>query len=211
MRAKAALSRELVVSATLALAEHEGVEAISMRRVGGELGVAGMAVYHYFATKDDLLEAVAERLLAELELSPQASAGATWQDEIREVVHAWARLAALHPKAFPLLYRQRRLTATDLIPAARIVGALHAAGFSTAATALGYRTILTFIDAVILDDPTGSDDTSQLAWRHLSPALAQEYPMLARHARALTRVTSAAVFAHGLDMLLVGLEAVRTG
>ncbi|MHB8470723.1 MAG: TetR family transcriptional regulator, partial [Gaiellaceae bacterium] len=75
------LSRRRVVEAALALVDAEGTAALSMRRLGRELGVEGMALYTHVRDKADLLDAVAELVLAELDVEFDRSA--PWQERIR--------------------------------------------------------------------------------------------------------------------------------
>src|SRR5918912_4075396 len=100
MGVRTPLSRERVVEAALQLIDAEGPEALTMRRLGRELGVEAMSIYEYTSGKDELLEAVMERLLEELELP--TSGHPDWKERIRAVVDAWLRLAERHPNAFPL-------------------------------------------------------------------------------------------------------------
>ena len=88
-RRRAGLTRERVVEAALRLIDAEGEEALTMRRLGSELGVEAMSLYEYTAGKDKLLLAVAERLVDEFEL-PLTGRG-EWRERIRGVVGASAR------------------------------------------------------------------------------------------------------------------------
>jgi AcrR family transcriptional regulator len=76
------LSRERIVDVALQLAEREGPEALSMRRIAAELGTGAMSLYNHVPDKAALLAAVAERVLAEVELPGDAS----W----RETTRVWA-------------------------------------------------------------------------------------------------------------------------
>ena len=65
-RRRTALSRERIAAAAVALIDGEGLDALSMRRLGAALGVEAMSLYRHFPSKAALLEAVVARLLAEL-------------------------------------------------------------------------------------------------------------------------------------------------
>ena len=95
------LSRDRVVEAALELVDAEGPDALTMRALGRALGVEAMSIYEYTSGKDELVQAVMERLLEELELP--TSGHPDWKQRIRDVVGAWLRLAERHPKAFSLL------------------------------------------------------------------------------------------------------------
>ena len=61
------LSRRSIVTSAIALIERDGPDALSMRRLGGRLGVEAMALYHHFGSRDELITAIADDLLAPLE------------------------------------------------------------------------------------------------------------------------------------------------
>jgi AcrR family transcriptional regulator len=94
------LSRPRVVAAGIALADALGVEAVSMRQVGRQLGVEAMSLYRYVSSKDVLLDAMVDAVIAEF---PVADASLVWQDRLRTLVlgaylvlldHPWSTAAA---------------------------------------------------------------------------------------------------------------------
>ncbi len=94
------LSRVRVVAAGVALADTLGVDAVSMRQVGRQLGVEAMSLYRYVSSKDVLLDAMVDAIVAEF---PVADASLGWQDRLRTLVlgaylvlldHPWAAAAA---------------------------------------------------------------------------------------------------------------------
>src|SRR5919206_1621295 len=121
------LSRERVVETALELVDAEGPDALTMRRLGRALGVEAMSIYEYTSGKEELVHAVMERLLKELQLP--TSGHPDWKQRIRDVVDAWLRLSERHPKAFPLLYRERPFFPRDLHFPEEVYGALREAGF----------------------------------------------------------------------------------
>src|SRR5918911_2827821 len=138
------LSRERIVEAALELVDAEGPEALTMRRLGRSLGVEAMSIYEYTSGKDELVRAVMERLLEELEL-PTAG-HPDWKQRIRDVIDAWLRLSERHPKAFPLLYRERPFFPRDLFFPEEIYDALRQAGFDEATTVRAYGAIALFVN-----------------------------------------------------------------
>ena len=85
-RRRTTLSRERIAAAAVALIDGEGLDALSMRRLGAELGVEAMSLYRHFPSKAALLEAVVARLLAELPVP--APTAARWQDAFRALARA---------------------------------------------------------------------------------------------------------------------------
>jgi AcrR family transcriptional regulator len=97
------LSRETICTAALALIEKDGLAAFSTRKLGRILGCEAMAIYYYYPSKDALLDAVVDKLMASIQLTTDGG----WIAALREVAHAYRRLAHDHPKAFPLLATRR--------------------------------------------------------------------------------------------------------
>src|SRR2546428_8800855 len=100
-RQRAVLSRERIVAGAVSLIDTEGLDALSMRRLGAALGVEAMSLYRHFPSKAALLEAVVARLLAELPVP--APTAARWQDAFRALARAYRVLLTRHPNAIPLL------------------------------------------------------------------------------------------------------------
>ena len=68
MAKRTPLNRERVLRAAVALADEAGIESLSMRRLGQELGVEAMSLYNHVANKDDLLNGITDLVLGEIEL-----------------------------------------------------------------------------------------------------------------------------------------------
>src|SRR5258708_38056198 len=117
---RAPLTRLRIAQAATAIVDRDGLEALSMRRLGGELGVEGMAVYRHFPTKAAVLAGIVEVLLAELVIPPPSDV--PWQAVFREVAGASRALLLRPPHAVPLF---AALPLTDP-SAARAAGAVMA-------------------------------------------------------------------------------------
>lgn len=97
---RAPLTRDRVVVAALAFIDRHGVDALSMRKLGQELGVEAMSLYNHVESKDDLLDAVASRLLELVEV-PDSSTD--WRDRVMAIADNVRTVGLAHPQAFPLL------------------------------------------------------------------------------------------------------------
>jgi TetR/AcrR family tetracycline transcriptional repressor len=202
------LSRQRVVEAALAVVDADGLDALTMRRLGHELGVEAMSIYEYTTGKDELLLALAERLLDDLELP--ARARGDWKDRVRAVVDAWLRLAERHPNAFALLYRERPFFPRDLLFPEEIYDAFREAGFDEAATVTAYGAIALFVNGALMRGSPATSGTSS-RWDDVPPFEAADYPRIAEllpHAHSLAWRT---LFERGFDLLLAGLEAELVG
>lgn len=96
------LDLEAIVETAVGIADDRGLDAVSLRRVADRLGVTPMALYHYVHSKEDLLDAVAERLYGELDL-PDGTGG--WWDGLVRLAHSTRRVLLAHPWAAPLFAR----------------------------------------------------------------------------------------------------------
>jgi AcrR family transcriptional regulator len=77
---RAPLSRERVLDAAIKLADRGGLESLTMRRLGQELGVEGMALYYHFANKDEVIDGMVDLVFSEIDLP---AAGADWKTAMR--------------------------------------------------------------------------------------------------------------------------------
>lgn len=102
----ALVSRASVLAAGLAIADEEGLEAVTMGAVAVRLRVTPMALYRHVANKADLLDGIVELLLTEL---PPPTAG-PWTDELEELADAIRASAHRHPSVFPLLLQRPATT-----------------------------------------------------------------------------------------------------
>jgi AcrR family transcriptional regulator len=99
------LSQARIAGAALQLIDEEGVGAASMRSIAGCLGVEAMSLYKHFRTRDELLDAVVDLIVAELDRDPQVlrSAEGGWRDYLTRLAHGVRGYALAHPHAFPLV------------------------------------------------------------------------------------------------------------
>jgi TetR/AcrR family transcriptional regulator, tetracycline repressor protein len=95
------LTPRAVVEGALALADSEGLGAVTIRRLAKELGVTPMALYWHFRSKDELLDGMAARILEEVDLSVDASAG--WQEQLRTLLGSMLGVLRAHPSTAILL------------------------------------------------------------------------------------------------------------
>jgi AcrR family transcriptional regulator len=205
MSRRRTLSRERIVDAALELIEQDGIEALSMRRLGRSLGVEGMALYTYFRDKSDLLDAAAERVLEGLDADADRSA--PWQERIRRGALAWARLQERHPRAFPLVYRGGLRTDAVRRLTEELLDALRTAGFDEHGAALAYQTFVTLVDAALLGRSAWSDEDLQAGWSQVvASADPEAYPRVAEAAPRAATLRWQEILDSGVDLLLDGLE-----
>ncbi|MFF6875919.1 TetR/AcrR family transcriptional regulator [Streptomyces sp. NPDC012474] len=208
------LNRERVLASALALVDREGLSALSMRRLGTELGVEAMALYRYASSKDSLLDGLVEALYLELEERLAADPGQDpdWRAGLHRNARATYEVCLTHPQAVPLL--ATRLLAVPLArrPAAvlrdheRVLTLLRGAGFDEAAAAEVFRAFTAWLLGYVfvelrptVDNPDETDPAFRLGLHRLS---AKELPMLRETAAALAERGGPEGLAAGLDALL---------
>lgn len=121
---KAGLSRDLVLDAALELAGREGMPALTMRRLGAELGVEAMTLYHYVPNKTALIDGVIERLFLKADLT----GGGDWRGQLREFAGKLREILLAYPGVLPAVIRPAATAATfDAVETA--LTTLVAAGF----------------------------------------------------------------------------------
>lgn len=203
-RAQHRLNRERILDAAVELIEREGPGAMSMRRLGATLGVEGMAIYHHFSNRDELLVAIGDRLLAPLQ---DLELGEDWREACRRFATALRDLAVAKPATFALLGLQPLDTPASLRPVERLLGVLVAAGFSPTAALGVYRATVSYARGYALAEATGfTVDASQPSGRRRLAALPREaFPILAGRARELAALDADGAYELGLRALLAGL------
>ena len=122
------LTRQRIVEAALRYIDERGLDALSMHKLGAELGVKGMSLYNHIASKDDLLDGVVELLWSEVESA--ALARDEWREGLRLFAHALRDIVRRHPNAAPLITSQQVMP----VPALRVVQA-HIAAATNGVTA----------------------------------------------------------------------------
>jgi TetR/AcrR family tetracycline transcriptional repressor len=109
------LSRERIVGAALRYIDEHGLDALSMHKLGAELGVKAMSLYNHVTNKDDVLDGVVGLLHSEVEHA--APAKDDWRESVRSYANALRNVVHRHPNAAPLINSQQVMPA----PALRVV------------------------------------------------------------------------------------------
>lgn len=123
------LTKEKIVEKALELLDAEGVNGISMRRLGDALGVEAMALYHHFPNKDAILDALAGQIIAEVGPATPLDADADWKDIMLSGPAAAGRAVTAHPKSGWLFLGRQYETAEGLQMLESPLRLLESAGF----------------------------------------------------------------------------------
>lgn len=136
------IDRAAVLTATLELADEKGLAAVSMRAVADRLGVTPMALYRHVGDKQQLLDGLVERVLAELPLPDPAL---PWLDALEAMSRAMRATARRHPDVFPLLLQRPAVTPGAVRVRQAVYAALRSAGVSDVDVPRTERMLSTFV------------------------------------------------------------------
>lgn len=150
---RGSLSRERIIDRAIEIIDSSGPSSLTMRRLGQDLGVEAMSLYRYINGREDLLEAVIDRLVDELNVDPNGRMAPLdgWQAFLQWIAHEVRRLAQEHPNAFPLI-ATRHPAAPWLRPPLRslrvvqeFLDGLVARGFTDDQAVAAYRSFTSFL------------------------------------------------------------------
>ena len=210
---RAPLSRERVLHAALALADEGGIESLTMRKLGQELGVEAMSLYNHVANKDDIVDGIVELVLGEVEVP---SGEADWKTEIRRTAISSHEVFLRHRWACSLMMHRPNTGAGRMPWMEAVLRTLREAGFSADMTHHAYHALDSHITGFTLWQVNMPFETKaelvDMAERFLSQIPADEYPYVIEHAEqhiAPSSPDGATEFEFGLDLILDGLERLR--
>ncbi|MEU6204402.1 TetR/AcrR family transcriptional regulator C-terminal domain-containing protein [Micromonospora musae] len=196
---QALLSRQRIVEAAAALIDAEGLEAFSTRRLAAELGVRGPSLYNHFATKDEILDAVADSITSQVDVSFFGKVD--WREALRRWGLSYRAALAAHPNIVPYLARGPGRRPAALAMADAVYGGLVDAGWPPARA--------THIGALMRYFVAGSALGSFARGFVEDPSLyAEQYPHLTQAHRLPEhqQQVDEGAFALGLDALVDGLS-----
>lgn len=205
-RQRLPLSRELIAQAALELIDTDGLEGFSMRRLGARLQVEAMALYHHFPSKGDLLDAVMDRLLDEVELPAARSQPAL--QRLRACIRSYRACAIRHPRAFVLLAARRFNTERAFAFYEALLGIFAELGLDAGQSARWFRLIGGFASGAGMAEAASRErvpDATPLRLEREPDRIA--YPRVRAVAPHLSVRRLDAVFEFGLDVLLEALAA----
>jgi AcrR family transcriptional regulator len=207
--ARRPLNRARVLQAAVALADENGLESLSMRKLAGALGVEAMSLYHHVASKGEIVDGIVDVVVREFEL-PRP--GFDWKAALRQaaisahdalVRHRWACRLIMSADAPSRLAWMEAVLAT-----------LRQGGFSAELTHHAYHALDSHIIGFTLwqvSIPFAAEELPQLAESFLRDFPAADFPYLAEHIEQHARPAAhdESEFVFGLDLILDGLERLR--
>ena len=211
---KERLTRDDVTGRALALADAEGIDALTIRRLAADLSVTPMALYWHFQDKERLLDGVAELVLSQITL-PADDESRPWDQRLREVLDQLLAVLAAHPSTTDVVKTRILQSEAGLDLTERVLSLLRGAGFSAEQSAQQAIYALVFIVGLVTGEPGAmpgdEDDEARDArlrgkWARLQALSPKRYAHILEAAGPLTACDSSDAWrAAGMDLLLRGL------
>lgn len=206
---RAPLNRDRILRAALELADREGIDALSMRKLAQALGVEAMSLYNHVANKDEILAGMVDAVFTEVDLPD----GGDWKTAMRQRYLSTRDTFARHPWALGLLHAQTYLGDATLRHHDEVLGRLRRAGFSIESAGYACSILDSYTYGFALREqrlPFDSSKQPDDGRANLAMQLAsQAYPYLAEMAMAMAQNpghTHTREFTFGLDLILGALE-----
>ena len=209
----AGLSRERVVVEAVRLADREGVHGLSMRRLADALGAGAMSLYHYVASKEELLDGMIDLVFEEIQLPPEEP---DWQSSMRRLAVSTRQVLARHPWAIGLMESRTSPGPANLRHREAVTACLRRAGFSVLMATHANWLLDSYVYGFTLQEASlpfdTADEFADMAEDVYLPQLPPaEFPYLNESAAALAAAgyDPAEEFMFGLDLVLAALEPLR--
>jgi AcrR family transcriptional regulator len=205
----ARLSRDRILASAVRLADRDGLDGVTMRRLGQTLGVEAMSLYKHMANKDAILDGLLEHVLEEVEL-PQP--GGDWEPELRRAAvslhealsrHPWACSLVMAPASSPsaLLARIRYIEA--------LLRTLREAGFTATEAYYGYHALDSHAVGFTMWELGHAVPDNAVVEQVVRQIESGTYPYLLEHARQHDADHAQSSFEFGLDLIFDGLRRLR--
>ncbi len=213
---RAALTRERILRTAISLADRDGLESLSMRKLGQKLGVEAMSLYNHVRNKVDMLDGMVDVVFSEIELPAN---GADWRTAMRKRAMATRQVLLRHPWAIGLMESRATPGRATLRHHDAVLGSLRTAGFSIDMAAHAYSILDGYIYGFTLTElalpfsnSEGAAGVVEIAGNILEGFRPNEYPHLAEMAvdRAMKPgYNYGDEFEYGLDLILDGITRAQ--
>lgn len=207
------LDRERVLRAAMALANADGIEALSMRRLGRALGVEAMSLYNHVTNKDEILAGLIDVIVGDIEI-PEGTGD--WKKAMRRRAVSMRRTFTLHPWALGLLESRQSVGPAAMRYFDSVLGVLRRAGFPAAMALRAFSVLDSYAYGFIIQEknlPSGSTAKAREEVESFFRQLpAGEYRYLAEIVVDVALKSGfdyEKEFEFGLNLLLEALESIR--
>ena len=203
---RAPLSRERVLHAAVALADRNGIESLTMRKLGQELGVEAMSLYNHVAGKDDLLDGIVDLVLNDVDVPP---GGTPWKTAMRHRAISAHAVLLVHPWAAILIMSRFNIGPGMTRYLDATLGRLREGGFTIVGALDAWNTLDSHLYGFTLQElnlPFEVEEASQVSADVLGQLPADQFPHLVEVITQIMQTGRDEDFEFGLDLILDGLE-----
>lgn len=146
------LTRERILRAALRIVDSGGLDGLSMRKLGTRLGVKGTALYHHFASKSDIIDALIAMVMKDIDLADDES---NWVRRIRRALQSQRQVMLAHPNLVCAIALRPFSTPESARSHNTLLGILMSAGLDDETTLHGYQTLRAFVVGYALTETAG--------------------------------------------------------
>lgn len=192
------LTPDRLATATLAVIDRDGPDALTMRAVAKELGMATMSLYRYVSDKDELETLVVDHVLSGVDLAVPPG---DWRARLTELLSRMRKEVLAHAAVVPLLLRHRHAVPASLVQIEAMLAILTDAGFTGERRVIAQRTVVAYVFGMLQNEhygPLSGAGTAVMAAQG-------EFPLLAETAAQAREVAGDVEFHKGLEVVLRGL------
>lgn len=209
------LDPEKLATSALVLADSEGLDAVTIRRLAQQHEVTPMALYRHFSDKEDLLAAIGDRILADLELP--APNDDRWDTQLRVVLTAFVAALRPHPKAAQLTMFRVLIAEPGLAMAERTMELLTEGGFTVDdAAEIGRQSVCSLVTLVTTEpgaaediEPIAREDALRAKRAALATLSPRRYPLITAAADTLVCPSSTdRYYELGIELIIAGICGV---
>jgi AcrR family transcriptional regulator len=211
---RAPLTRERVLLGAVALADAGGIDSLTMRKLGQELGVEAMSLYNHVANKDDILDGIVDLVFSEIDFP---SDRVDWKTAMRRRGISVRDVLVRHPWATSLMQSRTKPGPATLQHNDSVIGTLRKGGFTVDMAAHSFSVLDGYIYGFALQQvnlPSRTEEESAALARNILEQLpAEKYPHMAEMISEYALKPGydyAKEFEFGLDLILDGLESLRS-
>jgi TetR/AcrR family transcriptional regulator, tetracycline repressor protein len=212
------LNADDLITSALALADDEGLEAVTIRRLAQHHGVTPMALYRHFHDKEEILGALSERLLADIAI-PEPN-DEPWHRQMHDLLDAFLAALRPHPAVAQLPLTRVLASQPGLTVAERVLELLAQGGYTVEQAAEAAMQILCSLVALVMtgpdhgfdQDPEKRDEQLRAKKAHLAALSPRRYPNLVAAADALAYCADKdAYYAGSIARMVAGLRDAPRG
>jgi AcrR family transcriptional regulator len=203
---RAPLSRERVLRAAVALADRNGLDSLTMRRLGQEVGVEAMSLYNHVANKDDVLDGIVDLVMGDIEVPPT---GTDWKAAMRHRAISAHEVLLAHPWAAVLIMSRFNIGPGMTRYLDATLGRLREGGFSISGALDAWHTLDSHIYGFTLQElnlPFEVEESSRVSADVLGRLPADEFPHVVEVITEIMKSGRVEDFEFGLDLIIDGLE-----